>query len=98
MPAYAIVDIIAVTDPPLMEEYRKVVAATVTKHGGKFLVRGGAHEVMEGDWKPTRLVVLEFPSMEQAKRWYNSEEYREPLAKRLKASRGTFVFVDGVQS
>ena len=97
MPAYAIVDIIAVTDPPLMEEYRKVVGATVTKYGGKFIVRGGSHEVLEGDWKPNRLVVLEFPSMEQLKKWYHSEEYREPLAKRLKASRGTFVIVDGVQ-
>ena len=97
MAAYAIVDIIAVTDPALMEEYRKVVAATVTKYGGRFIVRGGTHEVVEGDWKPTRLVVLEFPSMEEAKRWYGSEEYREPLAKRLKASRASFVFVDGVQ-
>jgi uncharacterized protein (DUF1330 family) len=77
MPAYVIVDL-TVTDLPTMEEYRKRVPATLAAYGGRFLVRGGAHQTVEGDWKPNRLVVLEFPSMEQAKRWYDSEEYREP--------------------
>jgi uncharacterized protein (DUF1330 family) len=95
MPAYVIVDL-TVTDLPLMEEYRKRVPATLTPYGGRFLVRGGAHETVEGDWKPNRVVVLEFPSMDHAKRWYRSEEYREPLAMRLRAGRANLVMVDGV--
>jgi len=95
MPAYVIVDV-RVTDRALMEEYRKQVPATVAKYGGRFLVRGGAHEVLEGDWKPTRVVVLEFPDMAQARRWYDSEEYREPKALRLKAGQADMIFVDGV--
>jgi uncharacterized protein (DUF1330 family) len=95
MPAYVIVDL-TVTDLPTMEEYRKRVPATLTPYGGRFLVRGGAHETVEGSWKPNRLVVLEFPSMEQAKRWYHSEEYREPLAMRLRAGRANLVMVDGI--
>ena len=94
MPAYIIVDV-EVTDPANFEEYRKQVPATVQKYGGRFLVRGGAMEVLEGDWRPKRVVVLEFPSMEQAKRWYDSEEYRAPKALRLKTSRGRLVLVEG---
>ena len=95
MAAYVIVDL-TVTDLPLMEEYRKRVPATLTPYGGRFLVRGGAHETVEGDWKPNRVVVLEFPSMEQAKRWYDSEEYREPKAMRLRAGRANMIMVEGV--
>jgi len=96
MPAYVIVDV-TVTDPVVMEEYRKHVPATLAKYGGRFIVRGGAHQAVEGDWKPNRLVVLEFPSMEQAKRWYDSEEYREPKAMRLRAGRANLVMVEGIQ-
>ena len=95
MAAYIIADL-TVTDPAAMEEYRKRVPATLARYGGRFVVRGGAHQSVEGDWKPTRLVVLEFPSMEQAKRWYDSEEYREPKAMRLRAGRTNLVMVDGV--
>ena len=95
MPAYVIVDL-TVTDLPTMEEYRKRVPATLGAYGGRFLVRGGAHETVEGDWKPNRMVVLEFPSMDHAKRWYRSEEYREPLAMRLRAGRANMIMVDGV--
>ena len=94
MAAYLIVDI-EVRDPVLFEEYRKRVPATVAQYGGRFLVRGGAFETLEGTWRPNRLVVIEFPSMEQARRWYASEEYREPLAMRLKASSGNLVLVEG---
>jgi len=93
--AYIIADV-TVTDPAAMEEYRKRVPATLARYGGRFVVRGGAHQSVEGDWKPTRLVVLEFPTMEQAKRWYDSEEYREPKAMRLRAGRTNLVMVDGV--
>jgi uncharacterized protein (DUF1330 family) len=95
MPAYVIAEV-TVTDPSTMEEYRKQVPATVARYGGRFLVRGGAHETIEGDWKPNRLVILEFPSMEQARRWYDSEEYREPKALRIKSGRTNLVMVEGV--
>ena len=94
MPAYFIVDN-EVTDHAGFEEYRKQVPGTVEKYGGKFLVRGGQFEQLEGSWQPTRLVLLEFPSMEQAKRWYDSEEYREPKALRLKASKANLIMVEG---
>ena len=95
MAAYIIVDL-TVTDLPAMEEYRKQVPATLAKYGGRFLVRGGAHQTIEGDWKPNRVVVLEFPSMDQAKRWYDSEEYRAPKAMRLRAGRANLIMVEGV--
>jgi uncharacterized protein (DUF1330 family) len=95
MAAYVIADL-EVTDPTRFAEYRQRVPATLAAYGGRFLVRGGAHEVAEGHWQPRRLVVLEFSSLAQAKRWYDSEEYREPKAMRLAASRGNLVFVEGV--
>ena len=95
MAAYIIADL-TVTDLPAMEEYRKQVPATLAPYGGRFIVRAGAHQTVEGDWKPNRLVILEFPSMEQAKRWYDSEEYRDPKAMRLRAGRTNLVMVDGV--
>ena len=95
MPGYVIAEI-EITDPSLFEEYRKQVPATVQKYGGKFLARGGAVQSLEGGWQPKRLVVLEFPSVEQARRWYDSEEYRAPKALRMKASRGKVIIVEGV--
>ena len=94
MAAYVIVDV-TVTDPDLMAKYRELVPATLTKYGGKFVVRGGKHETMEGTWKPSRVVVLEFPSMDQAKRWYDCEEYKGPRALRMKAGRTNVVIVEG---
>jgi uncharacterized protein (DUF1330 family) len=94
MAAYVIVDI-DVHDSPGLEEYRRLVPGTVTKYGGRFAVRGGPFEVLEGSWKPKRIVVLEFPSVEQAKRWYDSEEYRPLKAMRLKASTANLIIVDG---
>src|SRR5205085_2198560 len=95
MPAYFIVDN-EVTDPAGFEEYRKQVPGTVEKYGGKFLVRGGQMQTLEGDWKPKRIVVTEFPSIEQARRWYDSEEYRALKALRLRTARGSVVLVEGV--
>ena len=94
MAAYIIVDI-DIHDAARFDEYRKRVPATIEKYGGKFLVRGGKFEKLEGTWEPTRLVLLEFPSMDQAKRWYDSEEYREPKALRLKTSKGNLILVEG---
>ena len=85
------------TDPAGFEEYRKQVPGTVEKYGGKFLVRGGHVQTLEeGDWKPKRIVVTEFPSIEQARRWYDSEEYRALKALRLRTARGSVVLVEGV--
>ncbi len=95
MPAYFIVDN-EVTDPAGFEEYRTQVPGTVQKYGGKFLVRGGQTQTLEGDWKPKRIVVTEFPSIEQARRWYDSEEYRPLKALRLRTARGSVVLVEGV--
>ena len=95
MPAYFIVDN-EVTDSAGFEDYRKQVPATVEKYGGRFLVRGGQLQTLEGDWKPKRIVVTEFPSIEQARRWYDSEEYRSLKALRSRSARGSVVLVEGV--
>jgi uncharacterized protein (DUF1330 family) len=92
--AYVIGEI-EVTDPGPYEDYRKQVLAVVTKYGGKFIVRGGRSEALEGS-APKRLVVLEFPSMEQAQRWYRSPEYAPLIKLRQKASRGKLILVEGV--
>lgn len=94
MAAYVIGEI-EVTDPALYEEYRKLVPATIAMYGGRYLVRGGAVEVKEGGWQPKRLVVLEFPSLEQARKWYASPEYAPALALRLKAARSKVLLVEG---
>ena len=94
MTAYVIAEI-GITDPAAYEEYRKQVPAVVAKYGGRFIVRGGKLESLEGGWSPKRIVVVEFPSMERALEWYRSAEYT-PLARlRQKASRGKVLVVDG---
>jgi uncharacterized protein (DUF1330 family) len=95
VPAYFIVDN-EVTDPAGFEEYRKQVPGTFEKYGGKVLVRGGQVQMLEGDWKPKRIVVTEFLNIEQARRWYDSEEYRAVKALRLRTARGSVVLVEGV--
>jgi len=94
MAAYLIAEV-DVTDPAAYEEYRKIVPATIARYGGKYLVRGGKVDSKEGGWQPTRLVVLEFASMEQARKWYHSPEYAPALAIRTKAARSKVVLVEG---
>ena len=94
MAAYVIGEI-EVTDPQVYEEYRRQVPAVVAKYGGRFIVRGGAVEPLEGGWSPKRVVALEFPSMEQARSWYHSPEYAPLVALRQRASRGRLVLVEG---
>jgi uncharacterized protein (DUF1330 family) len=94
MTAYVIADI-EVTDPAGYAEYGKHVPATVAKYGGRFAVRGGKLEALEGGWTPKRAVVLEFPSYEQALKWYNSPEYAPLIALRQKASKGRLFVVEG---
>ncbi len=95
MAAYFIVEI-DIQDPKRFEEYRSKVPATIERYGGRYLVRGGRHETIEGEWRPKRIVLLEFPSMEEAKRWYESDEYRPLKALRLRTARGHIVLVEGV--
>lgn len=93
MPAYVIVDM-DVRDPLAYEEYRKLAAPSVAAYGGTYIVRGGASEVLEGDWIPARLVVLEFPSVEQARQWWDSPEYQVAREVRKDAAHGKFVLVE----
>jgi uncharacterized protein (DUF1330 family) len=95
MSAYVIVEI-DVHDPVGYEEYKKSARATVQAHGGKYIVRGGKTEVLEGEWQPKRIVVLEFPSTDRAKEWLNCEEYREPRKMRHRTARTNMILVDGV--
>jgi uncharacterized protein (DUF1330 family) len=94
MSAYVIVEV-NVTDAKLYDEYKKLVPATVEKYGGRFAVRGGTVESKEGGWAPTRMVVLEFPSMEKARAWYHSPEYAPALALRHKAASAKLILVEG---
>jgi uncharacterized protein (DUF1330 family) len=93
--AYVIADITAITNDELYAQYRAQVLATVTKYGGRFLVRGGSTEVVEGNWRPGRIVVLEFPDMATAKKWYGSAEYGPLVKLRQSASTGSVLMVEG---
>ena len=95
MPAYVIVDV-HVRDPERYQEYRTMVPASLEKYGGKFLVRGGKFEKLEGDRDFGRVVVLEFPGVEAARRWYDSPEYREAKALRLRTADSHLIIVEGV--
>ncbi|PYK30528.1 MAG: DUF1330 domain-containing protein [Verrucomicrobia bacterium] len=95
MAAYIIVEI-EVTDPVGYEHYKNLAGPTVEKYGGKYIVRGGKTEVLEGDWQPKRIVVLQFPNAERAKEWLNCEEYREPRKMRHATAKTNMIVVDGV--
>ncbi len=95
MAVYIIADV-RVTDPVVYEEYRRQVSATLDQYGGRFLVRGGAVQPLEGGWDPQRIVVLEFESVERARAWYDSPEYGPLRRLRQSASDGRFILVAGV--
>jgi uncharacterized protein (DUF1330 family) len=94
MAAYVIAEI-DITDPAAYEDYRRQVPAVIARYGGKYIVRGGKVESLEGGWQPKRLVALEFPTMEQAQKFYRSPEYAPLIKLRQKASRGRIVIVEG---
>ncbi len=96
MPAYIIVDV-EITDPKEYEEYKKHTPGSLVPFDGKFLVRGGTVETLEGDWKPGRLVLLEFPSLEKAKAWWNSPGYAPAKLIRQRASITQMIVADGVK-
>ena len=94
MAAYLIADI-EVTNLEGFKKYQEAVPATIAKHGGKYLVRGGDVEPKEGNWAPKRMVVLEFPNMTTLKKWYNSDDYQNIITDRTDNSKGNMVFVEG---
>jgi uncharacterized protein (DUF1330 family) len=94
MPAYVIADI-NVHDAEAFRPYPPLVPATLEPYGGRFVVRGGDHEVLEGNWQPHRLVVIEFPNAEAARHWYGSDAYASAKAIRKNASDGNIILVEG---
>jgi len=95
MSAYIIVDI-DVKDPEPYKEYVKLAPATIELYGGKYLARAGRTEVLEGEWVPKRLVILEFESIEQAKAWLESPEYSPARAMRHRTAVSNMVAIEGV--
>jgi uncharacterized protein (DUF1330 family) len=95
MAAYLIARV-DVTDPDAYETYKKLAAAAIEKHEGRYLARGGQMETLEGEPESRRLVIVVFPTLEQAKTFYESPEYQEAKAARAGAAMGQFVVVDGV--
>jgi uncharacterized protein (DUF1330 family) len=93
--AYALVEI-EVTDPEAYARYREQVPEIIAAYGGKYLVRGGATETVEGAWQPKRLVILEFPSMERLREFYNAPEYAALKDLRLRTARSSMVFCEGL--
>lgn len=95
MSAYVIVEV-NITDPATYEEYKRLVPPSIDKYGGRFIVRGGAAELLEGETAPARIVVLEFEDVARAKAWWASEEYAHPKALRQSASTARLIVVEGV--
>ena len=85
-----------ITDPTAFEAYRAAVPEVIARFGGTYLVRGGAVETLEGEWRVPRLVIIAFESMAQAKRFYDSPDYQEILPLRLAAAQGEVALVQGV--
>jgi uncharacterized protein (DUF1330 family) len=96
MAAYFIVDQQGVSDPETMKIYAAGVGATVTQYGGKFVVRGGDPETIEGDWPARRIIMLEFPDRAALKAWYDSPDYADLKGMRLASSSANVIAVDGV--
>ena len=93
--AYVIVEI-EITDPELYERYKQLAPPTVQAYGGRYLARGGATAALEGVWDPQRLVILEFESLEQARAWHDSPEYREARSLRWRAAQSRMLAIAGV--
>ena len=94
MPAYVVVEI-EIYDQELYEEYKKMTPVTIEAYGGKFVVRGGRTEHLEGDWNPERIVVLEFPSVERAREWWESEAYTRARLVRQRAAETKMIILEG---
>jgi uncharacterized protein (DUF1330 family) len=95
MAAYVLVDV-RITDPVRYAQYRQLTPAAIAAYGGRFVVRGGTVETLEGDWSPERIVVLEFDSVTQAKAWWSSAEYAPAKALRRQSAETRMIVVEGV--
>ena len=96
MPAYVVVEV-EVNDPVRYENYKAMVPPSLEAYGGRFLVRGGKVETLEGDWSPQRFVMVEFPSVVRARAWWASEEYAEAKALRQATASTQMIVVAGVE-
>jgi uncharacterized protein (DUF1330 family) len=97
MPAYIVIDIV-VQDPEAYEEYKALAPPAIAAYGGRYLARGGKTETLEGTWVPSRMVILEFPTAEQARGWWSSREYGHAKGLRQSCARTEMVLVQGVAS
>ncbi len=95
MAAYVIAHV-EITDPDGYARYGAQVLATIEKYGGRFIVRGGAYEVVEGEFPKRRLILLEFPDLAAARRWYRSPEYSPLIPERQRSTNSTVLIVEGV--
>jgi uncharacterized protein (DUF1330 family) len=95
MSAYVVVQV-DVKDPVRYEDYKRMVPSSLAKYGGRFVVRGGKTETLEGTWSPKRLVMVEFPDVERAKAWWASADYAEAKALRQTTSHTEMIVVEGV--
>jgi uncharacterized protein (DUF1330 family) len=96
MPAYIAVEV-EVHDAERYEKYKSMVPPSLEPYGGRFLIRGGKVETLEGEWAPKRFVIVEFPSLEKAKAWWNSDEYAEARALRQATAKTQMIVVEGVE-
>ena len=96
MSAYCLFDNLEVTNPAKLEEYKKRVLPVVEYYGGRYVVLGGKFDILEGEWGMTFPVMIEFPNLEQAYRWYNSDDYRELKALRHSAAKSNAIFIEGI--
>jgi uncharacterized protein (DUF1330 family) len=96
MPAYVIASVSEAHDAEALAEYRRRNSEAVAAHGGRFLVRGGDMQVLEGDWSPLRVVVIEFADAETARAWYESDSYQAAIPIRRGASTTDLILVEGV--
>lgn len=94
MKAYVIVEV-SITDKIIYEEYKKLTPAAIAAFDGKFIVRGGRTESLEGDWQPERMVVVEFPSVEKAKAWWHSDQYSKAKAIGQQSAHTKMLIVEG---
>lgn len=94
MPAYVIVEV-SIDDPKDYEEYKKLTPASITAYDGRFVVRGGQTETLEGDWQPERIVVLEFPTVARAKEWWGSDMYSKAKVIRQRSAKTKMIVVPG---
>lgn len=97
MAAYLIVDISAIEDPETYARYRAAVSSGLTQAGGEYLARGGAIDVLEGDWTPQRMVIVRFPSADAARHWWSSPDYDELKRMRQASAHTNMILVEGVE-